>query len=76
MWDILDASAYDSVWKEVLYNTANEFGTQMKAIASIQLCLNETYNAYHIRKNLCGNFLFWVMWMLKGLYRHLISTLL
>jgi len=35
--------AYDSVWKEVLYNNLIEFGIPMKLVRLIKMCLIETY---------------------------------
>jgi hypothetical protein len=42
--------AYDSVWREVLYNTLNEFGITRKLVGLIKMCSNETYSALHIGK--------------------------
>jgi hypothetical protein len=36
--------AYDSVRREVLYNILIEFGTRMKRIKVIKMCLNEAYS--------------------------------
>jgi hypothetical protein len=44
--------AYDSVWREVLYNILNEYSIPMKLVRLIKMCLNETYNKVHIGKNL------------------------
>ena len=35
--------AYDSVWREVLYNILIEVGTLLKMVRLIKMCLNETY---------------------------------
>jgi hypothetical protein len=36
--------AYDSVWREVLYNILIEFGVPMKLARLIEICLNVTYS--------------------------------
>jgi hypothetical protein len=36
--------AYDSVRRKVLYNIFIEFGTPMKLVRLIKICLNETYS--------------------------------
>jgi hypothetical protein len=48
--------AYDSVWKEVLYNILTEFDIILWLIRLIKICLNETYSKFHIRKNLSDIF--------------------
>jgi hypothetical protein len=44
--------AYDSVRREVLYNTLIEFGVPMKLVRLITICLNETYSKVRIGKHL------------------------
>jgi len=44
--------AYDSVRREVLYNTVIEFCIHMKLIRLIKMCLNETYSTVWVGKNL------------------------
>ena len=48
--------AYDSVRKEVLYNTLMEFGVPKKLIRLIKMCLTETYSRVRIGKNLSDMF--------------------
>jgi hypothetical protein len=50
--------AYDSVWREVLYNTLLELGTPKKLVRIIKMCLNETYSKVRIGKIFLINFLF------------------
>jgi hypothetical protein len=45
--------AYDTVRREVLYNTLIEFGVPMKLI---KMCLNETYSKVHICEHLSHSF--------------------
>jgi hypothetical protein len=47
---------YDSVRREVLYNTAIIFGVPMKLFGLIKMCLNETYRKVCIGKHLSDNF--------------------
>jgi hypothetical protein len=42
--------AYDSVRREVLYNTVTEFGIPRKPVGLIKMCLIETYTTVHIGK--------------------------
>jgi hypothetical protein len=48
--------AYDSVWKEVLYNTLIKFGELTKLIRLIKMCLNFIYSKVHICKHLSDSF--------------------
>ena len=48
--------AYDSVRREVLYNTLNEFGILMKLVRLINMCLTETYSRVRLGKNLSDMF--------------------
>jgi hypothetical protein len=48
--------AYDSVIREVLYNTLIEFGIPRKLVGLIKMRLNETHNRVRIGKNLSGKF--------------------
>jgi hypothetical protein len=48
--------AYDSVWREVLYNILIEFGVPMKLVRLIKMCLNETYSKVRVSKHLSDNF--------------------
>jgi hypothetical protein len=44
--------AYDSVRREVLYNTLIDFAVPMKLARSIKMCLNETYVKVRVGKHL------------------------
>jgi hypothetical protein len=48
--------AYDSLRREVLYNTLLVCGIPKKLIRLIKMCLNETYNKVHIGKLLSDKF--------------------
>ena len=48
--------AYDSVKREVLYNTLIDTGIPMKMVRLINMCLNESYNRVWVGKNLCEVF--------------------
>jgi len=43
---------YDSVWREVLYNTFIEFCIPMKLVRLIKVCLTETYSRVQVGKSL------------------------
>ena len=47
---------YDSVRKEVLYNILIEFGTPMKLVRLIKMCLTETCSRIRVSKNLSDTF--------------------
>jgi hypothetical protein len=42
--------AYDSTWREALYNIQVEFGVPTKLVRPIKMCLNETYIKVRIGK--------------------------
>jgi hypothetical protein len=48
--------AYDSVSKEVLYNTLIDICVPMKLVRLIKMCLNETYSKVRIGKHLSDSF--------------------
>jgi len=48
--------AYDSVRREVLYNTAIKFDIPMKLVRLIKMCLTETYTRVRVGKNLSFKF--------------------
>jgi sorting nexin-29 len=48
--------AYDSVRRKVLYKILIEFGTPMKLVRLIEMCLNETHSKVHIGKHLSDSF--------------------
>ncbi len=48
--------AYDSVRREVLYNTLMEFGIPKKLIRLIKMCLTKTYSRVWVGKNLSDMF--------------------
>jgi hypothetical protein len=48
--------AYDSVRREVLYNTLMEFGIPKKLIRLTKMCLTEKYSRVWVRKNLSDMF--------------------
>jgi len=48
--------AYDSVRREVLYNTINDFRIHMKLVRLIKMYLTETYSRVQVGKNLCDMF--------------------
>jgi hypothetical protein len=47
---------HDSVRREVLYNILIEFGTPMKLVRLIKMCLNETYSKVRIGNHLFDDF--------------------
>ena len=47
---------YDSVRREVLYNTLTEVGILVKLVRLIKMCLTETYNRVRVGKNLSDMF--------------------
>jgi hypothetical protein len=50
--------AYDSVKREVLYNTVLEFGIPKKLVRLFEMCLNETYSKVRVGKLLSDTFPF------------------
>ena len=48
--------AYDSVRREILYNTLMEFGIPMKLIGLIKMYLTETYSRVRVGKNMSDMF--------------------
>jgi hypothetical protein len=48
--------AYDSVWREEMYNIIIEFGAPMSPVRMIKMCLNETYNKVSIGKHMSDSF--------------------
>jgi len=49
--------AYHSFRREVLYSILIEFGTPMKLVRLIKMCLNETYSRVRLGKNFFDTFL-------------------
>jgi hypothetical protein len=49
--------AYDSVRREVLYNTVTEFGIPMKPLRLTKMCLNGTYTRVQVGKYMSDMFL-------------------
>jgi len=50
--------AYESVWREILYNILTGFSIPMKMVKLMKICRNETYSRVHIGKYLSGMFPF------------------
>jgi hypothetical protein len=48
--------AYDSDWREVLYNILIEFGIPMHLVRKIKMCLNETYCTDWVGRHLSDMF--------------------
>jgi hypothetical protein len=48
--------AYDSVRREVLYNTLIEFGIAVKLVRLIKMCLSETCSRDRVGKHLSDTF--------------------
>jgi hypothetical protein len=48
--------AFDSVWREVLYNILIEFGVPMKIVRMVITCLNKTNSKVCIGKHLSDKF--------------------
>jgi hypothetical protein len=48
--------AYDSIKREVLYNTLLRFGIPKKLVRLIKMCLNETYSKVRVGKLLSDKF--------------------
>jgi len=67
--------SYDSVCREVSYNTFIEFGSPMKLVRLIKICLNETYSRVRVGKHL--SYMFPVTTVLKqgDALSQLLSTL-
>jgi hypothetical protein len=68
--------AYDSLRREVLYNTLIEFGVSMKLVRLIKMCLNETHNKIRIGKHLSDSFPIQNGLKQEMLYHHCFSTFL
>ena len=48
--------AYNSVRMEVLYNILIKFGTPMKLVSVIKMCVNESYSRVGVGKHLSDMF--------------------
>ena len=48
--------AYDSVWREILYNILIQFGISMKLVRLIKICLTEVHSTVQVGKNLSDIF--------------------
>jgi hypothetical protein len=62
--------AYDSVRREVLYNTLIDFGVSMKLVRLIKMCLNEMYSKVRIDKHSSVNIPIQKGLNKEKLYRH------
>jgi hypothetical protein len=49
-------TAYDLVWREILYNILTKFGVPVKIVLLIKMCFNETYSEVHMGKHLSDSF--------------------
>ena len=67
--------AHDSIRREALYNILIEFGSPMKLLRLMKMCLNETYNRVRIGKHLSDMFRIKNGLKKEMLYRHCFSTL-
>jgi hypothetical protein len=52
----ISKKAYDSVRREVLYNSLIEFGISLKLVRLIKICLNKTYSRVLVDKHLSDRF--------------------
>jgi hypothetical protein len=60
---------YDSVKKEGFYNILIEFGTPMKLVRLIKMCLNDMYSTVRVDKNL-SSFLLGIVCKKEMLFLH------
>jgi hypothetical protein len=68
--------AYDTVWREIFCNILTEFGTRMKLVRLIKMCLNETYRKVRIGKIMYDVFPIHSGQNKEMFYCHCFSTLL
>ena len=66
--------SYDSVRREVLYNIFVEFGSPMKLVRLIKMCLTETYSRVRVGKHLSDMFPIRNGLNKEMIYRHCFST--